>query len=111
MEAPSLRTQIYNIAAMAKPGFAGDLHKSAAVLLDDTVVTFVSPELSKMNTPGSIAEFAEEFSVRYPELNVQYVNVEESNHNVMAGNKLFWQASNAWSKIVYSEVLRFIISL
>jgi len=90
MEAPSLCTQVHNIAAMAKSGFAGDLHKSAAVLPDSTVVTFVSPELSKMNVPGSIAEFAEEFSVRYPGLDVQHVNVEESSHNVIAGNPSYF---------------------
>lgn len=90
MEAPSLCTQVYNIAAMAKSGFAGDLHKSAAVLPDSTVVTFVSPELSKMNAPGSIAEFAEEFSVRHPGLDVQHVNVEESSHNVIAGNPSYF---------------------
>ena len=90
MEAPSLCTQVHNIAAMAKSGFAGDLHKSAAVLPDSTVVTFVSPELSKMNAPGSIAEFAEEFSVRHPGLDVQHVNVEESSHNVIAGNPSYF---------------------
>ncbi len=90
MEAPSLCTQVHNIAAMAKSGFAGDLHKSAAVLPDSMVVTFVSPELSKMNAPGSIAEFAEEFSVRHPGLDVQHVNVEESSHNVIAGNPSYF---------------------
>lgn len=90
MEAPSLCTQVHNIAVMAKSGFAGDLHKSAAVLSDGTVVTFVSPELSKMNAPGSIAEFAEEFSVRHPGLDVQHVNVEESSHNVIAGNPSYF---------------------
>ena len=56
MNKASLRTQFYEILAMAHTGFAGDLSNMLGVLPDGVSVTMVSPRLSKMSTIGSIEQ-------------------------------------------------------
>ncbi len=88
---PPLAVQLKDISAMAQTtGFNLDLLSAVGSLPEDTPVTLVSPELSRMNRKGDAANLMRSVSELYPKADLRVAEIGDSAHNVVAGNPAYF---------------------
>lgn len=81
-----------DIVAMSCDGFVEDLKRPLDRLLPGTPVSFLAPELSRMNdnNPQELHNFIADLRQGFPGLEFRGISLNDTTHNVLAANPAYF---------------------